>query len=210
MRTRIKICGITRERDARAAADAGVDAVGFVFWSGSPRQITPARAATIGRVLPPFVSRVGVFVNAAPSEVARVVRAAGLYAVQLHGDEDPRAYARCGAPIIKAVALHDESDVMRAGGHGAGVMILVDAGDARRRGGTGRTANWRLARRLAARRSVLLAGGLGASNVRRAIRAVRPWGIDVSSGVEIRPGVKSAAKIAALCAAVADADREVR
>jgi phosphoribosylanthranilate isomerase len=210
MRTRIKICGITRERDARAAAAAGVDAVGFVFWEGSPRRITPARAARIGLHLPPLVSRVGVFVNASPTEVARVVRAARLQAIQLHGEEDPRAYARCGAAIIKAVALGGRADVKHARGHSADVMMLVDAGDARRRGGTGRTADWNLARSLARRRPILLAGGLNASNVRQAIRAVGPWGVDVSSGVETRPGVKSAAMIAALCAAVASADREVR
>lgn len=210
MRTRIKICGITRERDARAAAAAGADAVGFVFWEGSPRRVTPARAARIGRLLPALVSRVGVFVNATPREVARVVRAASLHAVQLHGDEDPRDYARCGAAVIKAVALDEAGDLKRAAGHHSTVTLLVDASDSVRRGGTGRTANWSLARRLARRRPVLLAGGLNADNVGRALRAVRPWGIDASSGVESRPGRKSTAKIAALCAAVAEADWEAR
>jgi phosphoribosylanthranilate isomerase len=210
MRTRVKICGITRAQAARAAVAAGADAVGFVFWKGSPRRVTPAQAARIGRVLPALVNRVGVFVNAAPSEVARVVRRARLHAIQLHGDEDPRDYARCGAAVIKAVALAGARDVTRAAGHARVATLLVDARDDVRRGGTGRTANWRLARRLARRGPILLAGGLNAANVGRAIRAVRPWAIDVSSGVETRPGRKSAVKIAALCAAVANADREAR
>lgn len=208
MRTRVKICGITRERDARAAVAAGADALGFVFWPGSPRIVMPEEAARIGQTLPPLVTRVGVFVNAAPAEVARIVRVARLDAVQLHGGEDPEAYAHCGAAVIKAVTLDDAAGVVRAIAYPAAVTVLVDAGDPARHGGSGRLANWKRARALARRRPILLAGGLKAENVVRAIRAVRPWGIDLSSGVETRPGRKSSAKIAALMTGVARADRE--
>jgi phosphoribosylanthranilate isomerase len=205
VRTRIKICGITREQDAVAAAAAGADAIGFVFWRRSPRAVSAARAGAIGRALPPLVARVGVFVNATPREVARVVREARLQAIQLHGDEDPRDYAGCGAAVIKAVALAGRADVERARRYGGGVTLLVDVKDARR-GGTGRTADWRLARRLARIRPVLLAGGLTPANVGRAIRIVGPWGVDVSSGVESRPGRKRVAVVRAFCAAARRAD----
>jgi phosphoribosylanthranilate isomerase len=207
-RTRVKICGITRERDARAAVRAGADALGFVFWPDSPRKVTPDAAARIGRTTPAFVSRVGVFVNAGPAEVKRIVLRAGLDAIQLHGDEDPADYADCGAAIIKAVRLSGAGDVRAALACPTDVTLLVDAEDPVRRGGTGRPANWKLARTLARARPILLAGGIGAANVRDALRAVRPWGIDVSSGVEVRPGVKSQTKIAGLFARVAQADQE--
>ncbi len=207
-RTRIKICGITRERDAQVAARAGADALGFVFWSGSPRAISPEAAAAIGRALPPLVTRVGVFVNARPAEVARVVRVAGLDAVQLHGEETPDAYAECGAAIIKAVALVDTAALRRARAWRPEIALLVDASDPARRGGTGQLADWTLARVLARARPILLAGGLTPDNVRAAIRVVRPWGIDLSSGVETRPGCKSETAIAAVFARVAAADGE--
>jgi len=139
--------------------------------------------------------------------VARAVTTARLDAVQLHGDEHPRRFARCGAPLIRAISLLAVTDVTRAGRLPRSLALLVDARDPIRRGGTGTRANWALARRLAKRRAILLAGGLTAGNVARAIRAVRPWAVDVSSGVELRPGVKSERKIRALMAAVARADR---
>ena len=207
-RTRVKICGITRERDARAAVRAGADAIGFVFWPTSPRAITPAKAAAISRSVPGFVTRVGVFVDASPTEVARVVRRARLDAVQLHGDERARDYLDCGAAVIKAVSLESRADLRRARALPPHVTVLVDVRDLERRGGTGRTANWRLAKALARRRPILLAGGLGPANVRTAIRTVRPWGLDVSSGVEAKPGIKSSAKIQALFARIGRADME--
>jgi phosphoribosylanthranilate isomerase len=208
MRTRVKICGITRAQDARAAVRAGADAIGFVFWPGSPRRVSLTRARAIGRLLPPFVTRVGVFVNAAPADVARAVRQAGLDAVQLHGDENPRAYRSCGAAVIKAVSLEGPADVVRAARYPRDVAVLVDAKDHERRGGTGQVSNWTLARRLARLRPILLAGGLRDANVAQAIRAVRPWGVDLSSGVETAPGIKSARKISAVLARVAGADQE--
>lgn len=208
MRTRVKICGITRVQDAMAAVDAGADALGFVMWPGSPRQVTPAQAGNIARNVPALVTRIGVFVNATPRAVTAAVRAAGLNAVQLHGDEDPERYRSCGAALIKAVSLADRTDVARARRYADDVTLLVDARDLVKRGGTGRLANWSLARTLARARPILLAGGLDAGNVGSAIRAVRPWGVDVSSGVETTPGRKSATKIVALIARITRADRE--
>lgn len=207
MRTRVKICGITRAQDATAAVHAGADALGFVMWPGSPRQVTPAQAFRIAREVPALVTRVGVFVNASPRAVAAAVRAAGLHAVQLHGDEDPERYRSCGAALIKAVSLTDAADVKRALGYADDVTVLVDARDIVKRGGTGRLANWSLARRVSRARPVLLAGGLDATNVGSAIRAVRPWGVDVSSGVETAPGRKSPRKIVTIMARVARANR---
>jgi phosphoribosylanthranilate isomerase len=205
MRTRIKICGITRDEDARAAAAAGADAIGFVMWSESPRYVAPAIVAGIARDVP-GVARVGVFVNAAPEVVARTVREAGLTAVQLHGDETVAEYRGCGAPVIKAVTLEAEDDVGRAAELPADVTVLVDASDPVRRGGTGRIVSWSLAAELARRRPVLLAGGLSPANVAEAIDRVHPWGVDVSSGVEHAPGVKDAVAIRELCLRVAAVD----
>lgn len=208
MRTRVKICGITRGRDARAAIAAGADALGFVFWRKSPRVVAPAAVAAIGRGVPALVTRVGVFVDASPADVARIVRTANLDAVQLHGDEDPDRYADCGAAVIKAVSLVERADLTRACRYSGNVTLLVDARDADRKGGTGKRSDWTLARALARERPILLAGGISPANVRDAVRAVRPWGIDVSSGVETRPGIKSSRKITALFAQVAKADQE--
>lgn len=208
MRTRVKICGITRPQDARAAIAAGADALGFVFWKGSPRRISPAAAGRIVADVPPPVACVGVFVNPTLSEVRRAILHASLDAVQLHGDEDPAKFSECGVAIIKAVSLTSPADVRRARKYPSSVTLLVDARDEVRRGGTGREANWALARSLARHRPVLLAGGIGPANVGQAIRAVRPWGVDLSSGVETKPGVKSRRKIAALFRAATRADRK--
>lgn len=208
MRTRVKICGITRERDARAAVAAGADALGFVFWPRSPRLISPQAAGRIGREIPALVTRVGVFVNARPADVSRAVREAQLDAIQLHGDEDADRYEDCGAAIIKAISLGDAASLAKARALAPGVTVLVDADDRIKRGGTGKHSNWTLARLLARERSILLAGGLTAAIVAGAIGVVQPWGIDVSSGVELRPGIKSERKLAALFAQVQRADRE--
>jgi phosphoribosylanthranilate isomerase len=206
MRTRIKICGITRVKDARAALSAGADALGFVFWKGSPRQIAPKAAGRIIRDVPALVPCVGVFVNPSVTEVKRAIELAGLDAIQLHGDEHPAMFAGLGATVIKAVSLSTAADVRRARALPADVTLLVDARDAIRRGGTGRVANWSLARSLARHRPILLAGGIGPENIDEAIRSVRPWGVDLSSSVESRPGVKNARKIVALFKAARRAD----
>ncbi len=204
MRTRVKICGITRAEDAALAGRAGADAIGFVLWPGSPRGISVEKAAGI-RTASPFVARVGVFVNQPPEEVAAAVRHARLCAVQLHGDEDPALYEGVGAPLIKAVALSTAEDVASAIALPPSVTVLVDAADPARRGGTGRAADWSLARQVSLARPVILAGGISATNASEAIHGVRPWGIDVSSGVESSPGLKDEERMAQLFAAVAAA-----
>lgn len=199
----VKICGITRREDAEAAAAEGTDAIGFVFWPSSPRFIEPVRAREIAKALPPSVEVVGVFVNQPASHVREVSTLVGLSRVQLHGDEEGAMAAAISLPVIKAVSVGD----------GAGremlwpepVLLLVDADDPIRRGGTGMTADWSAAAALAKRRRVLLAGGLRPDNVADAIARVQPFGIDVSSGVERSPGIKDRRLLAALFAALADA-----
>jgi phosphoribosylanthranilate isomerase len=194
----VKICGITRLEDARAAVDAGAGAIGFVFWPGSPRFIDPFRARQIAAALPPFVSRVGVFVDQAADYVSGVASLARLSAVQLHGGEAPAFAAALGRPVIKAVALNDAA-LDQWPSH---FTVLLDADDPVKKGGTGTTIDWRAAAIVAARRPVLLAGGLTPENVADAAAQVRPFGIDVSSGVEESPGVKNHARLRALFAAL--------
>jgi tryptophan synthase beta subunit len=188
----VKICGITREEDARLAVDLGASAVGFVFWPASPRFISPERARAIADRLPPFVSTVGVFVDQPLGDVRAAARVARLSAVQLHGRETPENVADLGLRVIKAVQADAESLAGLAAWPEA-ATVLVDATDARHRGGTGVRADWAIAARMAAVRPIILAGGLAPDNVAEAIRAVRPVGVDVSSGVEQSPGVKDPA-----------------
>ena len=209
MRTRVKICGITRAEDAGLAAAAGADAIGFVFWPKSPRAVTPAQAAAIWTA-GALIARVGVFVNESPVLVRDIVRDARLTAVQLHGDEQVEEYLSCGAPLIKAVSLPDEGAVSAAAALPANVTIMVDASDQVRRGGTGQLANWARAAELARVRPIILAGGLTPANVSDAIQQVRPWAIDVSSGVEASPGIKNAVSLTALFGAIGAAMQEAR
>jgi phosphoribosylanthranilate isomerase len=208
MRTRIKICGLTRFEDAELAVQLGADAIGFVFWPDSPRAVRPEAVREIVRHLPALPVRVGVFVNAAPGEVARVADAAALDAVQLHGDEDVHEYLHLAPRVIKAVHVGSEAAIdaaQRLPGH---VVALVDAVDPARRGGTGSLADWTGAARLARRRPVMLAGGLTDENVGEAVLAVRPWAVDVSSGVEWTPGLKSPDRLRAFFARMREANAE--
>jgi tryptophan synthase beta subunit len=197
----VKICGVTRREDARLAAELGASAVGFVFWPASPRCIDADRALEIVRTLPPFVAAVGVFVDQSPEFVRRVAEHVGLSAVQLHGEEDVATVRQFHRRAIKSVRA-----MARETGPAAGwpeeLTVLVDAADATRRGGTGQVADWAVAASLAARRPVILAGGLTAENVGAAIRTVNPAGVDVSSGVEASPGVKDPGRMRAFFAAV--------
>lgn len=195
---RVKICGMTRLEDAELAIDLGADAIGFIFWPKSPRAISADRVASISRRLPPFVTRVGVFVNAAPAEVRAIVTTAGLDAVQLHGDEAVEDFAGVDARILRGMSVEDDDALDLAVRLPAHVMPLVDAADRSRRGGTGQLADWDRAYALAGQRPIILAGGLTAENVSDAVRRVRPWGIDVSSGVEDAPGIKNADRLRAL------------
>lgn len=207
-RVPVKVCGTTRAADALLAAELGVAALGFVFWPNSPRRIEPAEAGRIGRALPPFVLRVGVFVDESPDEVARHVGEAGLDVVQLHGDERVGEFTQVGARVVKSVTLSSQADLDAAAALPDGVALLVDVADRERRGGTGRRANWALAGELARRRTVILAGGLTADNVGEALRLVRPAAIDVSSGVESAPGFKDPDRLRQFLAAVVAAGRE--
>jgi phosphoribosylanthranilate isomerase len=201
-RVRVKICGITREEDAAHAVRLGASAVGFVFWPRSPRVVTAEVARAIAQSLPVLVARVGVFVDAPVGDILRVVRQVGLDVVQLHGGEAVEAYGALPVRLIKSATLESRTDVERAARLPASVTVLVDAADPIRRGGTGRAADWEWAAALARVRPVMLAGGLSADNVAEAIRAVQPWAIDVSSGVETAPGVKSGERMARLFAAL--------
>jgi phosphoribosylanthranilate isomerase len=191
----VKICGITRAADADAAVELGAGAIGFVFWPGSPRFIDPYRARAIARSLPPFVTPVGVFVNQPAEYVNGVASLIRLGAVQLHGDEDRAFLAQVACPVVKALSA---AGIASAADWPAPVMILVDAHDPVRRGGTGAVADWTQAAALARQRRVMLAGGLTPENIADAVAQVRPFGVDVSSGVESAPGIKDRGRMKAL------------
>lgn len=191
----VKVCGITREQDARVAVACGASAIGFIFWPKAGRYIEPERAAAIVRTLPPFVTAVGVFVDETAAHVNDVARVAGLGAVQLHGNEPVSMLDALERPVVKAVSQIDEST---ASMWPERVRLLVDAHDPVNHGGTGRKADWQAAARLAATRPILLAGGLTPENVVDAVTTVRPFGLDVSSGVEDAPGLKNPDRIRAL------------
>jgi phosphoribosylanthranilate isomerase len=191
----VKICGITRLADAEAALEQGASAIGFVFWPRSPRAVDPYRARDIVRQLPPFVTTVGVFVDQPAAEINAIASLVGLGAVQLHGDEDLRLAGTIRRPVLKAVGPTAEPPSLSWPRH---VMLLVDAHDPVQRGGTGRLADWTFAESLARERPIVLAGGLTPETVAEAVGRVRPFGIDVSSGVESAPGVKNHDRLAAL------------
>jgi phosphoribosylanthranilate isomerase len=199
---RIKICGITRKEDALLAAELGAWAVGFVFWPASPRFIDPYRARTIAALLPPWVVPVGVFVDQPIEYISGVASLVRLGAVQLHGDESPETVQRLPHRVIKSLAIRNGFDPSALDAVPARAAVLLDAHDPARRGGTGMVVDWTIAAQAARMRPVLLAGGLRVENVRQAIDAVRPFGIDVSSGVEASPGVKNPDQLRALFAEV--------
>lgn len=193
----VKICGITRADDAAVAVEAGAGAIGFVFWPESPRFIDPYRARAIASALPPFVAAVGLFVNQPLQYVNAVASLVRLGAVQLHGDETPEYAAGVRSAVVKAVSF-DPVEGIRVGAWPASTILLLDAHDPVKRGGTGQTIDWTGAAAVAAQRKILLAGGLTPDNVTDAVAQVRPFGIDVSSGVERTPGVKDHQRIRAL------------
>jgi phosphoribosylanthranilate isomerase len=201
--TRIKICGMTTVDDALMAVEAGADAIGLIFWTGSRRAVDVERAQAITRALPPLVSTVGVFVDETPDRVRTVADAVGLSGVQLHGVEAVADWARFPRPVLKAMPLEQyETSPWRT----ARAAILVDAHDPVTIGGTGRTIDWDVARAIAATRPLVLAGGLTPDNVGQAVARVAPWGVDVASGVEQAPGVKDPARVRAFVHAVRAAD----
>ncbi len=203
-RVGVKVCGITSVEDGLAAAAAGADAVGFVFWERSPRSVTAETARRISCALPPFVMRVGIFVDSTRQEMARIADHAGLDMLQLHGDDTPESVAGLPRRAIKAVQVgesFDPQDALAFEGLVSGLLLDTRSGPSR--GGTGRTFDWSLATAVRARAShLILAGGLDASNVGDAIAAVRPDAVDVSSGVESAPGKKDPEKLRAFVEAV--------
>ena len=204
-RTRIKICGLTRPQDVRAAVECGADAVGFVFYAPSPRAVSIEQAAELVALLPPFVSSVGLFVNATPAEVEAVLARVPLQLLQFHGDEAEPDCGRFGRPWIKAARMRAGVDLVEfASLHPGASGILVDA-FVEGYGGGGKTFDWSLIPQ-GFGRPLVLSGGLDADNVVDAVRRIRPWAVDVSSGVESDKGIKDAAKIAAFIAGVRDAD----
>ena len=219
--TWIKICGTTNLEDARAAAEAGADAIGFVF-AESPRQITPEAAAKIVRELPPQVEKVGVFVRHTASQVRQIVEQAGLTALQLHGDQEDLAKAEELLPladerrlrIIVAVSMLETTDVgikrPQPGTHHRAAMLL-DSMSPTLRGGSGKTWDWKqfapFVEAIRGSVDVIVAGGLRGENVQEAIRVLRPWGVDVVSGVEHEPGKKDSNKVREFIRAVREAER---
>jgi len=187
---RIKICGITREQDALYAAALGVDAVGFVL-ARSPRRMTPSRIQEITALLPPFVSTVGVFVDADADDVREVARACRLDWVQLHGNESPDYCADLGLNVLKVIRVRDAASIEAMAAYRDHVKgFVLDTYVEGQKGGTGQTFDWALARQARAFGPVILAGGLTAQTVTEAIHTAEPYGVDVSSGVESAPGIK--------------------
>ena len=193
--TRVKICGITAIEDGLHAAQAGADAIGLVFYAKSPRYVEAATAAAIVRALPPFVTVVGLFVDALEDYVHVVLERVPLDVLQFHGKESPAYCARYGRPYLKAVRVKEDTDLLQcAADHAAAQALLLDAYVPGVPGGTGERFDWtRIPAALA--KPIVLSGGLTPENVQEAIRQVHPWAVDVSSGVEAGPGRKDPAKV---------------
>lgn len=210
--TKVKVCGITRPEDAELAVELGAWAIGFILWPGSKRAADPAVAAGLSAALRRRVERVGVFVNATLDEIAHAVDALGLSHVQLHGDEGPAFCAevgrRTGAKVIKAIRVASGADFIDLDRYHTDLHLL-DAAARGHYGGSGRTWDWGLAGTRRRRVPVILSGGLTAENVAAGIAAVRPYAVDVASGVEAAPGVKDPDKLAAFLTAAAPAPAEV-
>ena len=204
-RTRIKICGFTREADVDAAASAGADALGFNLWPGSARHVSAERAATLARRLPPFVMPVLLFVNAQPGEIARAVGLVPHALLQFHGDETPAQCEAAGRPYIRAARMAAGFDLLDfAQQFHSAQSLLLDAHVAGY-GGAGKVFDWSLLP-TSVLLPLVLSGGLEPANVAAGIARVRPWAVDVSSGVEVSKGVKDAALMRRFCQAVREAD----
>jgi phosphoribosylanthranilate isomerase len=202
MKTQVKICGLTSVADALAAAEAGADMIGLMFYDGSPRHVSQATAEEIARALPPFVLRVGVFVNPDEALVTRAIAGCGLNLLQFHGDEESDFCTQFGLMSMKAIRVRDAESLNQLEKFHTDAFLL-DAYSQAGLGGTGEKFNWDLA--VEARKfgkPIFLAGGLTPENVGDAVKQVRPFAVDVSSGVESAPGKKDAAKVRAFIAAV--------
>lgn len=202
--TRVKICGITRVEDGLACARLGANAIGLVFYGKSPRAIDPARAREIARALPPFISTVALFVNPTPEEVEKVLAEVRPDILQFHGDEPPEFCRRFGVPYLKAIRVKPGVDLVQYADFYADAKgLLLDAYVKGTPGGTGQSFDWSLIP-AGLKLPLVLSGGLDAGNVSSAIRRVKPWAVDVSSGVELTKGIKDAGKIAAFMQGVRD------
>lgn len=206
MKPRIKICGLTRQEDLQAAIDAGADAIGLVFYPPSPRHVDLQRAAELARAVPPFVTTVGLFVNADPARVRETLAAVPIHLLQFHGDEDESYCRQFGRPYLKAARVRPGLDLVQyAAAYPSAQAILLDA-FVDGYGGGGEAFDWSLVPPSLGK-PLVLSGGLDAGNVAEAIRRVRPAAVDVSSGVEASKGIKNAEKIRAFVAAVRAAGR---
>lgn len=207
-RTRIKICGLTREADVDAAVQAGADAIGLVFYDKSPRAVTVARAAELVRRLPPFVTPVGLFVNAPDADIDAALQALPTLTLQFHGDESPEDCDRWNRPYLRAARMAPGFDLLDfAHRFSSAQAVLLDA-FVDGYGGGGKVFDWSLLPP-SVPSPVVLSGGLSAANVIDGVLQVRPWAVDVSSGVEVAKGLKDADKIRHFCDAVRQADQQV-
>jgi len=197
---RIKICGLTRAEDALAAVRLGADALGFNFWPGSKRHVDPAVAGGIIARLPPFVTPVGVFVNQSEGEMRAIAAESGIRVFQLHGDEPPELCARLPLPVVKAIPVDQVKTLSKLLSYEVAAFLLDTP--SRGYGGSGEPFDWSLAEGVSEVAPVILAGGLTPENVAAAVRAVRPYAVDVASGVESSPGVKDMAKMSRFISAV--------
>ncbi len=206
--TRIKICGITRAEDARSAAREGADAIGLVFYAASPRNVNVEQAREIIAALPPFISVVGLFVNAEADRVRAILRDVPLDLLQFHGDEGAAFCRQFEKPYMKAVRVKAGVDLLQyAQQHHTAKALLLDAYREDAYGGTGHTFDWKLIPPTLPL-PIVLSGGLVAANVAQGIQSVKPWAVDVSSGVEADKGIKDQAKITAFIQAVRNTDKE--
>ncbi|MDP9045509.1 MAG: phosphoribosylanthranilate isomerase [Pseudomonadota bacterium] len=205
LRTRIKICGLSREADVQAAVEAGADAVGFVFYGPSPRHVSLERAAELARQLPPFVTPVGLFVNASDAELAAATAAIPNLLLQFHGDETPQDCSRPGRPFLRAARVDAGFDLLDYAARYAQAQALLLDAHVEGYGGGGKVFDWSLVP-AGVHLPIVLSGGLHAENVIHGIHALRPWAVDVSSGVESARGIKDAVAIRRFCDAVREAD----
>lgn len=207
--TRIKICGITRAEDARSVASCGADALGLVFYAKSPRHVTLQQAQAVCRAVPPFLTVVGLFVNPTEAEVRETLAQVPLDVLQFHGEETPEFCAQFGRSYLKAIRVRPDVDLIQCAARYAGAQaLLLDAYVEGTHGGTGAMFEWSLIP-AELRSRIILSGGLDDGNVAEAVRQVRPYAVDVSSGVEAAKGIKDAAKVAAFIKEVKDVDLQL-
>ncbi len=206
-KTRVKVCGMTRVEDALKAAELGADAVGFIFYKKSPRAVTVAQAKAIIKELPPFVHRVGVFVNEGIERINSMKDRLGLDLVQLHGDESPAFSKKVNSRVLKAIRVSDSTSLKELAKFNV-EGFLLDTFHPGVYGGTGEVFDWKLAKQAGKFGRIIVAGGLNQDNVAEAISKARPYGVDVCSGVEKLPGIKDIKKLRAFLRAVQSVNKE--